>query len=754
MLKRSNQTRLIATYFGGAFGLLQIIDILIDSLNLPPEIINYLLVAIVIGFICILFYSYIPSIKTAKIENIKNKRYFLQLLGIIIIFTLSISNIFLFNKSSLGSIRQEAYTDGFILIDSYLDKENFISAYEIANKYSNALPEDSLVREKLNLSSLETAIYSSPDGADVFYKRIDSENWIKLGKTPLKTRIPRGFINFKISKDGYADHLSLTHAGFIKNHSKSKDVNYYQLTPISTIPENMVKIPGGDTRLYVSALTDLNTLNIQSYWIDKYEVTNQEFQIFIDAGGYRNEKFWHKNIKNEDGENIHWKDAMKLFIDKSGLNGPGTWSEGTYPIGQENFPVTGLSWYEASAYAKWAGKQLPTIYHWYKAAMVWGETSIISPRSNFNGSKSEVGKYDVLSVFGCYDMAGNAREWGSNPHKNGNHSIMGGGYDDETYFFTDNFSQHPMNRYKTNGFRCAIIFDKGPIVASMDTMIQTYTRDFYSHNPISDELFNVYRGMFQYDSIPLNEVVLENQVNVNKVWSKQLIEIDAAYGSERLPLNVYIPNNRPPPYKTIVFVPGSNAITSRNSKNKNGNNFGYLMRSGYALIEPIFKGTYERHYKEFNNYLQNPSKNYANQMIMMVKDFARTIDYVESKDELLNDVFYYGISWGGMLGPIFLANEDRIGCAVWQVAGLGARDMRPEANPINYLSKIKQPVLMLNGIYDQYFPHETSQMPMYDLLAVQEPYKKMITYESAHSPPKSQTSKEILEWFNNFSSLD
>ncbi len=117
MLKGSDQTKLIATYFGGAFGLLQIIDILIDSLNLPPEIINYSLVAIVIGFIGILFYSYIPSIKTAKIENIKNKRYFLRLLGIIIIFILSISNIFLFNKSSLGSIRQEAYTDGFILID-------------------------------------------------------------------------------------------------------------------------------------------------------------------------------------------------------------------------------------------------------------------------------------------------------------------------------------------------------------------------------------------------------------------------------------------------------------------------------------------------------------------------------------------------------------------------------------------------------------------------------------------------------------
>ena len=102
-----------------------------------------------------------------------------------------------------------------------------------------------------------------------------------MGKTPLETRIPRGFINFKISKDGYADYLSLTHAGFIKNHSKSKNINYYELTPISKIPKNMVRVPGGDTRLYVSALTDLNTLNIQSYWIDKYELRIKNFKYLL-----------------------------------------------------------------------------------------------------------------------------------------------------------------------------------------------------------------------------------------------------------------------------------------------------------------------------------------------------------------------------------------------------------------------------------------------------------------------------------------
>ena len=123
--------------------------------------------------------------------------------------------------------------------------------------------------------------------------------------------------------------------------------------------------------------------------------------------------------------------------------------------------------------------------------MFWGESGAISPRSNFSGSPSEVGKYSIFSSYGCYDMAGNAREWGTNPHKNGNRSVMGGGYDDDTYYFTDNFSQHPINRYKTNGFRCVIIPENETNLASADTLIQSFTRNFYAHKPISDEVFKL-----------------------------------------------------------------------------------------------------------------------------------------------------------------------------------------------------------------------------------------------------------------------
>ena len=752
MKPKTDNTKLIASYFAAAFGILQIVDIVIDRLDFPVIIINYLLYAIVSGFLGILLYSFLPFFNQDISIGEKTKKSALRIIGITVIFILSISNIFLFRESNLSEVRNEAYSSGFASIDNLIQNERYIEAYQLSNSYYEKLPKDSLVLEKLNQSSLEVSINSKPEGASVFYSDLDSDEWVFVGKTPIKARIPginsgaRGYIKFKIAKKGYKDYLSLTTAGLIGRVSFNNEK--YSLIPISDENTNMVQVPKGPTRLFVSELGDLNVVNLESYWIDKYEVTNEQYQSFINAGGYKKREYWDI-ILNEDGQTIPWAQGMSIFVDKSGLSGPSTWSNGTYRSGQGNYPVMGVSWYEARAYAKWAGKTLPTIYHWYKAAMFWGESGAISPRSNFSGSPSEVGKYSIFSSYGCYDMAGNAREWGTNPHKNGNRSVMGGGYDDETYYFTDNFSQHPINRYKTNGFRCVIIPENETNLASADTLIQSFTRDFYAHKPISDEVFKIYNGMFKYDKFPLNVKIIKDSEKVNDAWQKKVVEIDAAYNNERLPLNIFTPTNSNPPHKTVIYVPGSNAITTRNSQNFSANYFGFLLRSGYAFIQPIFKGTYERGYPEFPNYVENESKIYADQLIMMVKDYSRAIDYVEEQDELSNDIYYYGISWGGMLGPLFLANENRIKKSVWQVAGLGARKTRPEGSPLTFLSRVNTPVLMLNGIYDQYFPFETSQKPMYDLLSLKEPMKKMITYESAHSPPSSETSKEILKWFRN-----
>ena len=72
----------------------------------------------------------------------------------------------------------------------------------------------------------------------------------------------------------------------------------------------------------------------------------------------------------------------------------------------------GVSWYEAAAYAEFAGKRLPTVYHWSLAAGSWwlnGEFLI--PLSNFGNAPAPVGAFQAMTSYGIYDMAGNVKEW-------------------------------------------------------------------------------------------------------------------------------------------------------------------------------------------------------------------------------------------------------------------------------------------------------------------------------------------------------
>src|SRR4030095_7249801 len=126
-----------------------------------------------------------------------------------------------------------------------------------------------------------------------------------------------------------------------------------------------------------------------------------------------------------EGKEISFEKAMDLFVDKTGKPGPAGWEVGTYPDGKENHPVTGISWYEAMAYAKFAGKKLPTVYHWSLVADRWNASDIIQ-KSNFNEAGTvPVATLDGISFWGVYDIAGNAREWCYNEGYNGQRFILG-----------------------------------------------------------------------------------------------------------------------------------------------------------------------------------------------------------------------------------------------------------------------------------------------------------------------------------------
>ncbi len=144
----------------------------------------------------------------------------------------------------------------------------------------------------------------------------------------------------------------------------------------------------------------------------------------------------------------------------------------------------------------------------------------------------------------------------------------------------------------------------------------------------------------------------------------------------------------------------------------------FIVQSGRALALPVLKGTLER-----NDAFSAPrgSIRQRERKIQQVQDVLRTVDYLETRDDIDADALaYYGYSWGGGVGPVPLALEPRLKAAILDVAGLGSVRPQPEIDPIFFLPRTSVPVLMLSGRLDAARPLETSARPFFDLLGTPE----------------------------------
>jgi formylglycine-generating enzyme required for sulfatase activity len=233
---------------------------------------------------------------------------------------------------------------------------------------------------------------------------------------------------------------------------------------------------------------------VERFFIDRYEVTNKEYKKFVNSGGYKNPAFWkQKFIK--DGRELSWTEAMSLFVDSTGRAGPSSWRVGHYPEGEDNYPVQGVSWYEAAAYAEFAGKSLPSVSHWLYAAglswEMWMRTYGLCPaRSNFsNEGPAATGAYQGLSPFGVYDMAGNVREWCWN-ETGGRRYILGCSWAEQPKGFSYAESESPFSRAEANGFRCIKFIPEGETPADLMAPFNLPPKlDYSGEKPCSDEVF-------------------------------------------------------------------------------------------------------------------------------------------------------------------------------------------------------------------------------------------------------------------------
>jgi cephalosporin-C deacetylase-like acetyl esterase len=165
---------------------------------------------------------------------------------------------------------------------------------------------------------------------------------------------------------------------------------------------------------------------------------------------------------------------------------------------------------------------------------------------------------------------------------------------------------------------------------------------------------------------------------------------------------------------------------------------------------PVYKGTYERNDGQYRD-LRLKSHTNTEYLIKLVKDFSRSIDYLETRPDIdTAKLAYYGHSWGGNLGAIISAVEERLKVSILNVGGLGKVEAFPEADEINYVSRVKIPVLMLNGEYDLIHPLETNVKPMFDLLGTPDEHKVLKIYETDHFIPKNEMIKETLNWLDKY----
>jgi cephalosporin-C deacetylase-like acetyl esterase len=352
-------------------------------------------------------------------------------------------------------------------------------------------------------------------------------------------------------------------------------------------------------------------------------------------------------------------------------------------------------------------------------------------------------------------MAGNVREWCWNESQNGR-VICGGAYNTIQYMYTQWSQLSPFDRSPGNGFRCALYIDKDKIPSSAFRKLKsTYDRDFYKEKPASDEVFRIYKSQFFYDKSDLDSKI-EYSDTGNEDWILQKISYNAAYPNDRIIAYLFLPKNSSPPYQTMVYFPGTDAVMVKDLLKYQ---FTYdlvrfILKSGRAVLYPVYKGTYERQ-ADLDPLMTepNPTHEYSQWLITWIKDFRRSIDYIATRTDLdTSKIGYYGYSWGGMLGGIIPAVENRLKLCVLYSGGfdLIEGNAHPEGDAINYVTRIKIPILMLNGKYDSFFPYETTVLPFLNLLGTPKENKKCIVYETDHNVPPDEMVKETLNWLDKY----
>lgn len=644
-----------------------------------------------------------------------------------------------------------------------IEQDEYAAAFILAEEIERVIPNDPVLADAWDAASVSGSIVTEPAGADVWVRPYADQEaeWRLLGQSPIESiRLPRSeSVALRVEKDGFEPLLLGTGVpGFYFGRTE-----VIELHDLGTIPGEMVYIPGGD---FPVRITGFNSggggIPLDAFLIDRHEVTNAEYKEFVDAGGYQTAEFWEGLDFVEDGQRLSHEAALAAFVDATGQPGPATWEFGDFPNGAGAYPVGGASWYEAVAYLRFRGKSLPTIYHWARAALEPHSnsqplSSAMLPLANFGGAgPQQVGVSGALASHGTYDMAGNVAEWAWN--ESGDHRwLLGGAWDDDTRMYSVRFTTPPFDRGSRHGFRGVRYLGDAP-AEDLFGAVELQPRDFRDAVAVSDEVYALIRSQMAYVPSALN-MQHEGVDESAEDWVREHVTVDVGYEDERMSVYLFLPKNVEPPYATFVYFPGLGPFISQPAEPsavsfrlRPGGHLRTLLQSGRAVAWPVWKGSYER-WDDFisltgDQYLRT----FGTRMKEWAEDLGRTIDYLESRDDIRSDqIGYTGASFGASTSLALLALEERLTGALLLLPGFTYRDLPPEADAVNHVPRVTMPVLMIGGKYDYVFPVETAQQPLFDQLGTPDEDKIFLLYEMGHGPfPRGQTMRDMLPWLDKY----
>ncbi len=628
-------------------------------------------------------------------------------------------------------------------VEEAVERTDWLEAFYAAGRLPNRAP-DSLKAELFSRVSRSIELTSEPSGAVVAWRPYaePTADFEILGVTPFVWDAPRTGTQYRFEHDGYAPQIVGDGGG--------AGPRTIQLRQLDQPLANSLLIPARNLSPAIVEARLATTVppTLDEYLIDRYEVTNQEFKEFVDAGGYERQQFWEYPFER-DGFEVSWAEAIGRFTDRTGRPGPSGWVGGIFPEGEEDYPVTGVSWYEAAAYASFQGRSLPTIYHWSVAAGLF-QAQYIVPFSNINGTElAPVGHFLGVTPAGLYDMAGNAREWLMNSTGDARYTA-GGGWNDPAWLFALTQPQQPFDRSETNGFRLITNLGSAEEFLRISGPVEPAVRDFYADEPAPDQLYDQLEAFYEYEDVPLDAEVLSVDTLAGTI--RERIVFDSGYDERQMVLYLFTPIGASGPLQTILNFPGSGAL--------NGGPFGdfggspdpiiTLVRSGRAVAYPIYESTFERD-DDYVYRLQDMSNAHRDHVLHWRQDLGRSLDYLETRPDIDSSRFaYQGMSWGGRMAAIMLAVESRFKAAVLNVPGLSPLPTQPVVDPFNFLPRVTVPVLMLSGEYDQTYPLETSARPFFDFLGTAQADKRQFVAPGGHLIPRVDVTRETLDWFDKY----